>query len=241
MDNRGVGNSDTPWGLYSTSEMAKEVLELLDMVGWTQQGSLHAVGVSMGGMIAQELALLIPERIVSLTLISSTAGNKPAAPLTGLLMFAKLFFVRDTQSMMKIVIAGLYPEHYLEAPDVKGSDGKNRDRLEKDFIYRYGVTRRQSLSGRVFQTAAAIGHRVSPEKLLELDRDLSKIAIITGDLDGIVNPQRSRDLHGFLPHSEFILFEGGGHALPSQYSDRLNTTIERIIEEGKQRLSSREK
>ena len=49
MDNRGVGNSDTPWGLYSTSEMAKEVLELLDMVGWTQQGSLHAVGVSMGG------------------------------------------------------------------------------------------------------------------------------------------------------------------------------------------------
>ena len=43
------------------------------------------------------------------------------------------------------------------------------------------------------------GHRVSPEKLLELDRDLSKIAIITGDLDGIVNPQRSRDLHGFLP------------------------------------------
>ena len=51
--------------------------------------------------------------------------------LTGLLMFAKLFFVRDTQSMMKIVIAGLYPEHYLEAPDVKGSDGKNRDRLEK--------------------------------------------------------------------------------------------------------------
>lgn len=49
MDNRGVGNSDTPSGVYSTSEMAKDILELLEFVGWTADRSLHVVGISMGG------------------------------------------------------------------------------------------------------------------------------------------------------------------------------------------------
>lgn len=44
-----------PRGLYKTSEMARDVLELLDHVGWTEPRSLHIDGVSMGGMISQEL------------------------------------------------------------------------------------------------------------------------------------------------------------------------------------------
>lgn len=58
-DNRGVGNSDSPKGLYKTSEMAKDVVELLEEVGWVAkdgaEGRVHVVGVSMGGMIALEL------------------------------------------------------------------------------------------------------------------------------------------------------------------------------------------
>jgi pimeloyl-ACP methyl ester carboxylesterase len=110
MDNRGVGNSDTPSGLYKTSEMARDIQELLQYVGWVPElteedqeaaggRNLHIVGVSMGGMIAQELvsipcrvrmlldcysrpqALLIPSRILSLSLISTSAGNAPAAPV----------------------------------------------------------------------------------------------------------------------------------------------------------------
>lgn len=49
MDNRGVGNSDTPSGVYSTSEMAKDILELLEFVVWIADRSLHVVGISMGG------------------------------------------------------------------------------------------------------------------------------------------------------------------------------------------------
>ena len=55
FDNRGIGESDKPILLYSTSEMAKDIVELLDHVGWTQTRSVHVVGISMGGMIAQEL------------------------------------------------------------------------------------------------------------------------------------------------------------------------------------------
>jgi esterase/lipase len=50
-----MGLSDKPLLRYSTSEMAKDVLEILDHLGWTAERELHVAGVSMGGMIAQEL------------------------------------------------------------------------------------------------------------------------------------------------------------------------------------------
>lgn len=55
LDNRGIGESDKPFLRYSTSEMARDVLEVVDHLGWTSNRELHVVGVSMGGMIAQEL------------------------------------------------------------------------------------------------------------------------------------------------------------------------------------------
>ena len=55
FDNRGMGKSDKPSMRYTTSEMARDLLEVLDHVGWTSQRQLHVVGVSMGGMISQEL------------------------------------------------------------------------------------------------------------------------------------------------------------------------------------------
>jgi pimeloyl-ACP methyl ester carboxylesterase len=53
-----MGKSDKPVMRYSTSEMAKDLLELLDYLGWTEDRQLHVAGVSMGGMIAQELVIL---------------------------------------------------------------------------------------------------------------------------------------------------------------------------------------
>lgn len=58
FDNRGIGESDKPLGRYSTTQLAKDTLELLDHLQWTEQRSLHVVGVSMGGMTAQELVCL---------------------------------------------------------------------------------------------------------------------------------------------------------------------------------------
>jgi pimeloyl-ACP methyl ester carboxylesterase len=55
MDNRGLGESDKPLMRYSTSEMAKDVKEVLDHAGWSKPRDFHVIGISMGGMIAQEL------------------------------------------------------------------------------------------------------------------------------------------------------------------------------------------
>ena len=55
FDNRGMGDSDKPLLRYSTSEMARDTLELVNHVGWTGAREIHLMGVSMGGMIAQEM------------------------------------------------------------------------------------------------------------------------------------------------------------------------------------------
>ena len=93
FDNRGMGESDKPLMRYSTSEMAKDAFELLDYIGWIGERSVHVIGISMGGMIAQEMvytprgkrwkavltwsqAYLEPARIASLSLVSTAAQYK---------------------------------------------------------------------------------------------------------------------------------------------------------------------
>jgi pimeloyl-ACP methyl ester carboxylesterase len=76
IDNRGIGASDTPPGNYSTRMMADDVLAVLDHAG-IQRASL--VGTSLGGMIAQELALAHPERVDKLVLVATKVARRLAA------------------------------------------------------------------------------------------------------------------------------------------------------------------
>jgi 3-oxoadipate enol-lactonase len=75
LDNRGVGLSDVPPGVYSISLMASDVIAVLNAAGVPDA---HVFGASMGGMIAQELALQYPERVRSLILGCTAAGGSDA-------------------------------------------------------------------------------------------------------------------------------------------------------------------
>lgn len=68
-----MGNSDKPIMRYSTKEMALDLIELLDHLGWTKERQLHITGVSMGGMISQELVC------------ATIRGTKISLTATGLL------------------------------------------------------------------------------------------------------------------------------------------------------------
>ena len=80
FDNRGVGKSDKPRGPYSTKMMADDTVRLMDLLGIEKA---YIMGASMGGMIAQELAINYPQRVMKLVLACTyacqdeTSGDTP--------------------------------------------------------------------------------------------------------------------------------------------------------------------
>lgn len=78
IDNRGIGQSDAPEGPYTTSEMASDVVAVLDEVRIQRA---HVLATSLGGMVAQELACQHPQRVERLVLVASTPGGKEAYPM----------------------------------------------------------------------------------------------------------------------------------------------------------------
>jgi len=74
FDNRGAGRSDKPFGHYSLEEMADDAMAVLDAAG---EETAHVVGASMGGAIAQIVALRYPERVRSLTLACTACEHHP--------------------------------------------------------------------------------------------------------------------------------------------------------------------
>jgi len=77
FDNRGVGNTDKPDSEYTIETMADDAAGLLKALGLD---SAHVLGVSMGGFIAQELALKYPDMVRSLVLISTSFGGEGSMP-----------------------------------------------------------------------------------------------------------------------------------------------------------------
>src|SRR6202162_4486029 len=75
FDNRGIGQSDVPSGVYSIPSMASDGAAVLDAAGVE---AAHVFGLSMGGMIAQEFALQYPKRVRSLILGCTAAGGPHA-------------------------------------------------------------------------------------------------------------------------------------------------------------------
>jgi pimeloyl-ACP methyl ester carboxylesterase len=77
VDNRGSGRSDVPAASFGVADMTADVVAVLDDAGIRRA---HVMGVSLGGMVAQELAIDYPERVDALVLVSTTPGWPFAYP-----------------------------------------------------------------------------------------------------------------------------------------------------------------
>ncbi|KAF7295262.1 FACT complex subunit SPT16 [Mycena indigotica] len=239
FDNRGVGHSSTPRGPYTTSGMAADVIVLLDYLGWKAERQLHVVGTSMGGMIAQELALKIPGRIISLTLAVTTPGGPPwtnLPPWKGALSLAKLMFTTDIEKKIPIILEMVYPLAWLEATAEDDEQGRtNREIQIMTYRKRMLTTAPQHFLGAVSQMSAGLTHHVTPPRLKKISDSIPYVHIVTGDQDNLVSPENSRLIKSCMPDAELEEWEKTGHALHVQYPHKFNRMLERVFAQGERR------
>jgi pimeloyl-ACP methyl ester carboxylesterase len=185
---------------YNLRDMAQDTVGLMDALGIQ---SAHLVGASMGGMIAQEIAISFPQRVRSLTSIMSTTGN-PKLPqatreATAILMAppptSREEYLERFVKTWKVLRGGSFPEE--EALD--------RARGERTFergLNPAGV-------GRQLRAVLASGSR--KERLSSVT---APTLVIHGTVDPLVRPEGGKDTAASIPGAKLLMIEGMGHALP---------------------------
>lgn len=115
FDNRGIGQSDVPEGVYPIAQMASDAAAVLDAA---KIASAHVFGVSMGGMIAQEFTLQYPQRVRSLILGCTNAGGPhivSAAPeVLQILMRQGMTPREQTEAIIPYIYDAATPRHRID-------------------------------------------------------------------------------------------------------------------------------
>ncbi|MDZ7669497.1 MAG: alpha/beta fold hydrolase [Gammaproteobacteria bacterium] len=192
FDQRGLGQSAVPAGPYTMADYGADAGGLLEALGW---GAVPVVGVSFGGMVAQELALQFPERVSALVLCCTSAGGAggasyPLHELAGLPQETRL--VRQ-----------------LELADLRRDDAwreKNPEQWQRLLDFARSAQRNdRDESGAALQLAARAGHDTWP-RLPALDMP---VLIAGGRHDGIAPVANLEALAERIPGAELALFDGG--------------------------------
>lgn len=208
FDNRGVGQSDAPVGSYPIEEMARDALGLMDHLGWPVA---HIVGVSMGGMIGQRLALLAPERVRSLALIATSPGGRRHL-LTGpghlrdLLGAASTDDTRRLEAMKRL----LFPRAFVE---------QDPDFVQEVLRLDYGDPGRKH--GKQGQIRGVLRHEARPH----LDRIRAPTLVVQPGLDRMIRPRASERLVDGIPGAQLLTFPDAGHGVIRQNRDEVSDRL----------------
>jgi pimeloyl-ACP methyl ester carboxylesterase len=185
---------------YKLSDMANDVLGLLDALGIR---SAHLVGASMGGMIAQELALLHPQRVRSLTSIMSSTGN-PKLPQPK--REAAALLLRPPPTNLDEYIARFKQTwKILRVVSFPLDEAKDRELATR--IYARGLN--PAGAARQLRAILASGSRKERLKSLKVPT-----LVIHGTVDPLIRPVAGKETAASIPGSKLMMIEDMGHALP---------------------------
>ncbi len=208
FDNRGAGRSDKPQSPYTMPQMADDAVGLLDHLGI---GSAHVFGMSMGGMIAQELTLRYPQRVRALVLGGTMAGG-PNAVLAGpqLIQQWASTAALPLEQAIENGLRFLYSEEFI---------ARNRERLMERALEMAHLQPPMQALQRQFM---AIVQFNTYERLGEIK---APTLIIAGTDDRIVPAENSRILAEKIPGAELVELEGGGHGFLAEKATETNSTV----------------
>ncbi len=185
---------------YSLEDMAADATGLLDALGIEKA---HVVGVSMGGMIAQVVAIDHPDRVLSLASIMSTMGDPSVGAPTP---EAMAVLMRPPPQERDEVIAREVETHKaIGSPGFPVDEERTRRRAAAAYdrsFYPQGVAR---------QVAAVVAASDRTEELSHVD---VPTVVIHGTTDPLVTPSGGEATAKAIPGAELIMIEGMGHELP---------------------------
>jgi len=213
FDNRGVGRSDNLVGDISIEMMALDVIGLMDALNINQA---HILGHSLGGMIAQEIALKFPQRIKKLVLCStSCGGSKAELPSIETQKILTKFSRREhTRDLTK---EGM---HHIFTPEFMGQNPEFMEKKVDDIlIIPTGPTTFKA------QMAAWMRYN-SCRKLKGLNLPT---LIIHGKQDILVPPRNGEILAERIPNAEIVYFEKNAHIIHTEEPDRFTTLLLKFL------------
>ncbi len=208
MDNRGVGKSDKPDGEYTIGLMASDVAGLLHSLGIPKT---HVVGVSMGGYVAQELALNHPDLVDRLVLMATSCGSPRYLELTKALWdeIAKLAGLPPEEIIRKGMSFAVTEKFYRDSPEmIERSVGIRMENLQP----LYAFTR---------QSAAAMSFDSRDRAHLIRQPTL----ILAGAQDRVMPPVLTEELAKKIPHAQFKVFPNAAHLLFLEESEPVNRVL----------------
>jgi pimeloyl-ACP methyl ester carboxylesterase len=183
---------------YLLSDMADDAVGLLDALGIDRA---HVVGVSMGGMIAQSIAIQHPTRIRSLTSIMSTTGNRRVGRPTPRIVRK---YARRKPSTRETALD--------QAVEVfREVSGPGFDEREFRRFAQISIARSYRPAGTARQAAAIIA---SPDRTEALGRVDVPTLVVHGLVDPLVRPSGGIATAKAIPNSRLLMFNDMGHDLP---------------------------
>ena len=189
-----------PQASYRLWDMANDVIGLMDLLGIKKA---HIVGLSMGGAIAQEIAMNHPDRVLSLTSIMATSGN-PKLPNP----------TKEAMAMLVAPAPKTKDEYFarfaanwkiLRGASFPADEAKDHARAER--TYARGLN--PAGVGRQLRAIMASGDRTSRLRGVK-----ARTLVIHGTIDPLVPPEHGKAVAGTIPGAKLLLIEGMGHALP---------------------------
>lgn len=198
---------------YTLEDMAGDTIGLMDRLGLKRA---HIVGASMGGMIAQVLAAKFPQRVLSLSSIMSTSGNRRVSKPTGPARKALLSRPADPKDPESVI------DHMVEMFGVIGSPAYPSTREELRQHIGRSVRRAYYPAGIARQLLAVIA---AGDRRKQLRSISAPTLVIHGADDPLVPLAAGRDTAQHIPGAALLVIEGMGHDFPDALMPRLATAI----------------
>lgn len=193
-DNRGAGRSPAPWRITSIPELAGDAVRLMDALGID---SAHVYGLSMGGMVAQEVAIRFPDRVRGLVLGCTTHGGPRAVLPSPRIAAALTARSAPTEVRAQLVGQALFSEEFR----------RREPALVRSHLGLLNA-HRTSARGAVSHLAASTYH----DTRARLGRIAAPTLVLHGDVDVLTPPANARLLADAIPDATLALVRGAGHA-----------------------------